>query len=105
MTTNVARTRPKLQIAIPLKLLFTASILIIPCSNAMGMMMYMSFWKGEKLYWLSRHYESDSAGEYAGGLVVTFLFGLVIEALIWMRNFVYIKSQVNAIKATEALNM
>ena len=87
------------------KLLITVCLaLLFPRSNAMDMMMPMSFWKGDDLYWLSRHIESTTAGEYAAGLIVTFLFGLVIEALIWMRNFVYLKSQISAIRATEALN-
>lgn len=79
-------------------------VLSIPGSQAMDMMMYMSFWKGDQLYWLSRHFESNTDGEYATGLIVTFIFGLVIEALIWMRNFIYLKSQISAIRATEALN-
>ena len=73
----------------------------------MSMMMPMYFWSGweePEIYWLSRHIESTSAGEYAAGLIVTFLFGLVLQALNWMRNFVYIKSQISAIRATEALN-
>ena len=63
----------------------------------MKMMMPMYFWKGKELYWLSRHFESTTAGEYAAGLIVTFLAGLVIQALSWMRNYVYIKSQIRAI--------
>ena len=73
----------------------------------MMMMMPMYFWTGweeGELYWLSRHIETKSNGEYAAGLIVTFLLGLVLQALSWMRNFVYIKSQISAIRATEALN-
>ena len=91
---------------IPKKLLLLITVclaLLIPSSQAM-MMMPMFFWKGDNLYWLSRHIESTTAGEYAAGLIVTFLFGMVIEALIWMRNFIYLKSQISAIRATEALN-
>ena len=90
---------------IPKKLLLitVCLALLIPSSHAM-MMMPMFFWKGDNLYWLSRYIESTTPGEYAAGLIVTFLFGMVIEALIWMRNFIYLKSQISAIRATEALN-
>ena len=70
----------------------------------MMMMMPMYFWKGNDLYWLSRYIETDSAGGYAAGLIVVFAFGIILEAVTWMRNFVYIKSQISAIRATEALN-
>ena len=83
--------------------LLIATAILAPCSKAsmddmnMDMMMPMYFWKGEKLYWLSRHLQSTTAGEYAAGLIVTFLFGLVLQALNWMRNYVYIKSQIRAV--------
>ena len=67
----------------------------------------MYFWTGYEdgeIYWLSRHIETTGAGGYAAGLIVMFLLGLVLQALNWMRNFVYIKSQISAIRATEALN-
>jgi len=74
-------------------------------SNAMMMMMMpMYFWKGTELTWLWYHLDSKTSGEYAGGLIVVFLVGVVIEAVTWMRNFVYIKSQISAIRATEELN-
>ena len=86
--------------------LLVAAILV-PSTSAMKMMMPMYFWTGHEdaeFYWLSRHIETTGAGGYAAGLIVTFLLGLVLQALNWMRNFVYIKSQISAIRATEALN-
>ena len=102
----IGKSPPQVQLSRNRLLIISAclTLLIMPGARAMDMMMYMSFWKGEELYWLSRHIESKTTGEYAAGLVVTFIFGLVIEALTWMRNFIYLKSQISAIKATEALN-
>lgn len=77
--------------------------MIVQESKAM-MMMPMYFWKGTELTWLWYHLDSSTPGEYAGGLIVVFLVGVVIEAVTWMRNFVYIKSQISAIRATEELN-
>ena len=88
-----------------ISLLVAASF--VPSTKAMDMMMPMYFWTGwedGEIYWLSRHLKTTSSGEYAAGLIVTFLLGLVIQCLSWMRNFIYIKSQISAIRATEALN-
>lgn len=68
------------------------------------MMMYMYYWKGTELYWLFEGAESTTAGQYAGGLIVVFLFGIMLEGVTYLRNFVYIKAQIHAIKRTEELN-
>ena len=68
-------------------------------------MMPMWFWSGyDGLYWLSKTTETKNSAAYAGGLVCIFVFGIILEGITWLRNYVYIKSQVSAIKATEALN-
>ena len=65
------------QRALTLGSLLVATALLASSTNAM-MMMPMYFWKGEELYWLSRYIESTDSGEYAAGLIVTFLLGLVL---------------------------
>ena len=71
----------------------------------MPMTMPMWFWSGyDGLYWLSKDIKTRESAGYAGGLVCIFAFGIILEGITWLRNYVYIKSQVSAIKATEALN-
>ena len=70
----------------------------------MNMMMYMSFWHGNKLTWLIHGVDSTNGGQYTGGLIVSFLLAFSVEALVYLRNFTYIKSQIHAIKRTEELN-
>ena len=73
----------------------------------MDMMMPMYFWSGydvNELYWLFKDIKTENSGDYACGLIVVFLFGVLIEGITYLRNFLYIRSQINAIRNTEALN-
>ena len=54
--------------------------------------MYMYFWTGTQLTWLFYNAESTSGGQYFAGLLCTFLVGVLIEALTYLRNYVYIRS-------------
>jgi len=61
----------------------------------MDMMMPMHFWSGyteNSLTWLFRDVTSDSTGDYIGGLILVFFFGILIEGVTYLRNFVYIRS-------------
>ena len=58
----------------------------------MDMGMYMYFWTGNQLTWLFYNAESTTGAQYFGGLICTFLVGVLIEALTYLRNYVYIKS-------------
>ena len=68
------------------------------------MMMYMYFWTGTKLNWLFYSAESETGGQYFAGLLCTFILGLLIEGLTYLRNYIYIKSQTTAIERTIELN-
>ena len=73
----------------------------------MDMPMPMYFWSGyedNELYWLFGGLKTENSGDYAGGLIIVFLFGVLIEGITYLRNFLYIRSQINAIRNTEALN-
>ena len=68
------------------------------------MMMPMWFSSGNDIYWLFRELHSTTSGQFAGGMIVTFIIGVGIEALTYLRNYVYIRSQITAIRKTEQLN-
>lgn len=68
------------------------------------MMMPMWFWKGTDLTWLIHGVESKTGGQYAGGLVVTFILAVLLEGIVYVRNSTYAKAQIAAIKKTEQLN-
>ena len=72
----------------------------------MMMMMYMWFWSDaeKELNWLFKNVVSDSGGEYFAGLLVTFLLAIVLEGITFARNYIYMKEQVKAIRASEELN-
>ena len=70
----------------------------------MDMTMYMHFWHGKQLTWLIPGWDSSSSGQYAGGLIVCFVLGVLVEGLMYFRNYTYIKAQIHAIKRTEELN-
>ena len=70
----------------------------------MMMMMPMYFWKGNEMTWLFHGVDSSTAGQYAGGLIVVLLLGIVLEGLTYLRNYIYVKEQSKAIKKTEELN-
>ena len=72
----------------------------------MKMMMPMSFWKGydTELTWLVREWTTTTSGQYAGGLIVSFLLAVLLELLIYLRNLLYARAQIAAIKKTEQLN-
>mmetsp|Transcript_1045 Transcript_1045/g.1593 ORF Transcript_1045/g.1593 Transcript_1045/m.1593 type:complete len:155 (-) Transcript_1045:28-492(-) len=72
--------------------------------DKMSMMMPMSFWSGTDLTWLINGWDSTNAGQYTGGLIVTFIVALVLESLVYLRNYTYIKAQIAAIRKTEDLN-
>ena len=42
--------------------------------------------------WLIHGVDSTNSTQYAGGLIVTFLLAFGVEALMYLRNFTYIKS-------------
>ena len=68
-------------------------------------MMPMYFWKGtDGLTWLFYRWESTTTGQYAGGLIAMFMLGITLEGLTYLRNAVYIKAQLQAIKKTQELN-
>jgi len=67
----------------------------------MMMMMPMWFWTGNDVYWLFKELHSTTNGEFAGGMIVTFIIGIGIEAITYLRNYVYIRSQITAIRKTE----
>ena len=58
----------------------------------MDMMMYMNFWHGNQVTWLIHGVDSTNNTQYAGGLIITFLLAFAVEALMYLRNFTYIKS-------------
>ena len=70
----------------------------------MKMMMPMWFWSGTNLTWVYYRIKSDSSATYACGLIITFLLAILLEGLTYLRNFVYLRSQLAAIRNTEALN-
>ena len=71
---------------------------------SMMMMMPMYFWKGNSLTWLFYNATSSNGTQYFGGLILVFLFGIALEAVYYLRNYIYIKAQILAIKKTEELN-
>jgi len=58
----------------------------------MPMMMYMSFWKGPEVTWLIHGVHSTNSGQYAGGLIVSFLLAVFLECLVYLRNLTYAKA-------------
>jgi hypothetical protein len=70
----------------------------------MMMMMPMYFWRGNEMTWLFYGVDSTTAGQYAGGLIVVLLMGIVLEGITYLRNYIYVKEQAKAIKKTEELN-
>ena len=66
----------------------------------MMMMMPMYFWSGNSLTWLIHGWDSTTGGSYFAGLLVSFILGFTIEALTYVRNYIYIKSQTAAIERT-----
>ena len=76
----------------------------MPPMPKMDMMMYMSFWSGTNLTWVYYRIQSDGTGSYILGLIITFLLAILLEGLTYLRNFVYLRSQLAAIRNTEALN-
>ena len=70
----------------------------------MPMMMYMSFWSGTDLTWVYYRIKSSDTGTYVLGLIITYLLSILLEGLTYLRNFVYMRSQLTAIRNTEALN-
>ena len=70
----------------------------------MKMMMYMSFWGGTDLRWVYYRIHSSDTATYVGGLIITFFLSILLEGLTYLRNYVYMKSQLAAIRNTEALN-
>ena len=76
----------------------------MPPMPKMDMMMPMAFWSGTKLTWVYYRIQSTDAGNYTLGLIITFLLAILLEGLTYLRNFVYLRSQLAAIRNTEALN-
>lgn len=76
----------------------------MPMPMPMQMTMPMSFWKGPNLTWLIYNVDSTNAGQYTGGLIVTFFLAIFVELLIYMRNLIYAKAQIAAIEKTCKLN-
>ena len=70
----------------------------------MMMMMPMYFWRGNEMTWLFYGVDSTTSGQYAGGLIVVLLMGIVLEGITYLRNYIYVKEQAKAIKKTEELN-
>ena len=70
----------------------------------MMMMMPMYFWSGNSLTWLVNGWDSTTGGSYFAGLLVSFILGFTIEALTYFRNYMYTKSQSEAIKRIIELN-
>ena len=63
----------------------------------MDMMMPMHWWSGYEentLYWLFKDVKSESSASYAAGLIIIFIFGILLEAITYLRNYVYIRSQI-----------
>ena len=77
----------------------------MPPMPKMKMMMPMSFWSGTDLTWVYYRIKSTDSATYVGGLIIVFLLAILLEGLTYLRNFVYLRSQLAAIRNTEALNM
>ena len=65
-----------------------------PKGMMMTMIMPMWFWKGyeDELTWLFHGVTSTTGGQYCGGLILTFLLGFVLEAIMYLRNYIFIKA-------------
>ena len=63
----------------------------------MPMMMPMYFWTGNEVTYLFKNLASDSAGGYTLGIVATFFVGFAIELVSYLRKYVHIKAQLQAI--------
>lgn len=65
----------------------------------MPMMMPMYFWTGNEVTYLFKNITSDSTSGYTFGLICTFLLGLAIEFINYLRKYVHMKAQLASINA------
>ena len=64
----------------------------------MPMMMPMYFWTGNDVTYLFKSLTSDSAGGYTLGIIATFLLGIALELVSYVRKYVHMKAQLQAIE-------
>ena len=64
----------------------------------MPMMMPMYFWTGNDVTYLFKNLSSETAGGYAVGIIATFLLGIALELVSYLRKYIHMKAQLQAIE-------